>query len=44
MLAKIMQYVKLPKFAKEEKDRFSDLEVKKIGDAAAKGIPWADTF
>ena len=37
------QYVKLPKFAKEEKDRFSDLEVKKIEDAAAKGIPWADT-
>jgi integrase/recombinase XerD len=37
------EFVTLPKFAKKEKDRFSDLEVKKIEDAAAKDTPWADT-
>lgn len=37
------EFITIPKFAKKEKDRFSDLEVKKIEDAAAKGVPWVDT-
>ncbi len=33
----------MPKFEKKERTRFTDIEVKKIEDAAAKKVPWADT-
>lgn len=36
------QFIKLPKFEKAKKERFSDPEVKKIEDAA-KGDPWVAT-
>jgi len=36
--------VKLPKFDKVEKNRFTDIEVKRIEDAAARGTPWADVI
>ena len=35
-------YIELPKFEKKERERFSDLEVKKI-EAAAASNPWAST-
>lgn len=35
--------VDMPRFEKKKKDRFTDLEVKKIADAAAAGVLWADT-
>ncbi|MGI5840538.1 MAG: tyrosine-type recombinase/integrase [bacterium] len=37
------KFVKLPKTEKTEKDRFSDLEIRRI-EAAAGSVPWADTI
>jgi len=37
------KFINLPKFDKTEKTRFSNLEIKKI-EEAAKTIPWADTI
>lgn len=37
------QFIELPKAEKTEKERFTDLEVKKIEDAAGT-VPWADTI
>lgn len=36
--------VEMPRFEKEEKERFADDEVKAIKQAAAEGVPWADTI
>jgi len=36
-------FIEMPRFPQATKERFSDLEVKKIADAAAAGVPWADT-
>lgn len=36
------KYIQLPKQARREKDCFTGIEVRKIKDAAAAGVPWAD--
>jgi integrase len=38
------EYLELPKFQKTEKEIFSEIEIERLEQAAASGVPWADVI